>query len=139
MTRWVLGKMDEDREKIETEGRLYQVLGVLSQNQDLYEMQLALLTEGVLGVYDDESGEFLVVEDEDREQFSIAEQLVFVHEYVHFLQDENYDLHASLEGLDDKYDENLAFLALVEGDAIKSNICSDSIVEIAPRPFRLFS
>ena len=112
----VLNSLDESRERLEDTERLYKVLGMLSEEQDLYEIRLSLLTEGVLGTYDTETDEFFVVEDDERE-FSLTEERIYVHEYVHFLQDQNYDLETSLDELEGTLDERLAFIALIEGDA----------------------
>ena len=112
----VLGSLDESRERLEGTERLYKVLGMLNEEHDLYEIHLSLLTEGVLGTYDSETDEFFLVEDVERE-FSLTEERIYVHEYVHFLQDQNYDLKTSLDELEGTLDERLAFIALIEGDA----------------------
>ena len=48
------------REAIEGIQRLYETIGILDQGADLYEMQLSLYSEGVLGYYDDEDEKFYV-------------------------------------------------------------------------------
>jgi hypothetical protein len=86
----------------------------LDQDYDLYTALIDLYSEGVLGFYDPETTEFVVVSNDDA--LDVAEQLTHVHEYVHALQDQHYNLDL----IDD---ENIdteaatAFRALAEGHA----------------------
>ncbi len=136
----VLNNLEESTERLRETERLYKVLGMLSEEQDLYEIQLSLLTEGVLGTYDSETDEFFLVEDGEQ-GFGLTEERVYVHEYAHFLQDQNYDLRTSLDELEGTTDERLAFIALVEGDAriveilyMLNNFDDEQIAAAQPEP-----
>ncbi|MCP4428849.1 MAG: hypothetical protein GY803_30555, partial [Chloroflexi bacterium] len=81
---------------------------------DLYQALLDLLSDGVLGFYDPETAEFVVISDDS--VLDAEEQLTHAHEFVHALQDQYYALDA-LE--DDNLDSEAAaaLRALAEGHA----------------------
>jgi hypothetical protein len=81
---------------------------------DLYQLQLDLLTEQVLGYYDQETKELVVVSDD--QDLSAADKVTTSHELVHSLQDQHFDLTALDEATDD-VDQETALTALIEGDA----------------------
>ena len=110
------GYYDEDREEIYEDERLYATLGILERGTDLFELLLGLQTEGVLGFYDSEEEKLYVVQGDDGE-FGPADVTTYVHELVHGLQQQHFDIHATFEGLRDNSDAARAFRALVEGDA----------------------
>jgi len=70
-----------------------QPLGLLEADFDLGTFYTNLLSEQIAGYYDDETKEMYVV----GEQFSGMERLTYSHEYVHALQDQNYDIANGLQ------------------------------------------
>jgi hypothetical protein len=86
----------------------------VAADYDLYGALVDLYSEGVLGFYDADTAEFVVVSDD--EALSFSEQLTHAHEFVHALQDQNYDL-AQLDDSNLDSDAAAAFRALVEGHA----------------------
>lgn len=86
----------------------------IARDYDLYQAQLDLHSEGVLGFYDPETAEFVVVS--DGALLDPAAQWTHAHEFVHALQDQHYDLDAlNDESLDSE--RRAAIRALAEGEA----------------------
>lgn len=100
--------------------QFYIAFDFVSPEFDLVATYTTLLADQVAGFYDPETGIMnvlltspdAVLEDE----LPILEQLVYVHEYTHALQDQHFDLLTYLEDVTEP-DASLAALALVEGDA----------------------
>ncbi|HYO89099.1 MAG TPA: hypothetical protein VER79_10640 [Candidatus Limnocylindrales bacterium] len=99
----------------------YQVLGLLPDDVDLAQAYLTLLGAQVAGFYDSDTQIMNVIPvlgDTPGSSLSITEQVIFVHEYTHALQDQ----HFGLDALNDPAvtavpDRALALTALIEGDA----------------------
>lgn len=86
----------------------------MERDYDLYAAQVALQSEGILGYYDPETTEFVVVN--DGALLDPAAQWTHAHEFVHALQDQHYDLDAlSDDSLDSE--ARAAVRALAEGEA----------------------
>jgi hypothetical protein len=86
----------------------------MPRDYDLFQAQLDLHSEGVLGFYDPETAEFVVVS--DGALLDPAAQWTHAHEFVHALQDQHYNLDAlSDESLDSE--RRAAIRALAEGEA----------------------
>ncbi|HEX5691168.1 MAG TPA: hypothetical protein VFX76_14240 [Roseiflexaceae bacterium] len=86
---------------------------------DLYQLQLDLLSEQVLGYYDPKTNEFFVLGSQT-ELTPLARETI-AHEFVHSLQDQHYDLEKMRpDNLDD--DRSRAISALIEGDATVSGL-----------------
>jgi hypothetical protein len=86
----------------------------LEQDYDLYTAQIALQSEGILGYYDPDTSEFVVVT--DGALLDPPAQWTHAHEFVHALQDQHYDLGAlSDDSLDSE--QRAAVRALAEGEA----------------------
>ena len=111
------GLFDEDLEEFETTQQLYSTLGVVLRGTDLYGLVLALYSEGVIGLFDEDVEKLLVVQ--ESEEFGPAEVRTYAHEYVHGLQQHHYDLSAIQDRLEERSnsDAGLAYAALREGDA----------------------
>ncbi|MCB9421357.1 MAG: hypothetical protein H6667_16255 [Ardenticatenaceae bacterium] len=86
----------------------------VAADYDLSGALVDLYSQGVLGFYDAETAEFVVVSDD--EVLGFNEQLTHAHEFVHALQDQNYDLER-LNDVNLDSDAAVAFRALVEGHA----------------------
>ena len=103
----------EEREDRDPEPTL-KALGLLEDDVDLEDEVTDSLDEGVVGFYDPES-ERLVVRGRELDAFV---EMVIVHELVHALQDQHFELHRpELDEADDE--RSLAFTSLVEGDATR--------------------
>ena len=86
----------------------------MARDYDLYAAQITLQSEGILGYYDPETAEFVVVN--DGALLDPAAQWTHAHEFVHALQDQHYDLDAlSDDSLDSE--ARAAVRALAEGEA----------------------
>jgi hypothetical protein len=89
------------------------LLGMLDDDVSLEEISSAGFADSVLGYYDPETKQLSLVETGDVE----ASGATILHELVHAIQDQVFDLQSGLlSGVDDD-DAALAARALVEGDA----------------------
>lgn len=106
-------------ETLDRQQALYVALGLLPADIDLRAVYIDLLGSQVAGFYDSETAIMNVVTatGEAGDSLSFTEQIIYVHEYTHALQDAAFDLDAALDGLTDQPDASLAALSLVEGDA----------------------
>ena len=102
--------------------RFYVAFDFLPADVDLRAILDTFYSGQIGGFYDSETKEMNVVllsSNELSDSLPILEQIVYVHEYTHALQDEAFDLTAYLEESNavKNGDRQLARLALVEGDA----------------------
>jgi hypothetical protein len=88
--------------------------GLLAPDEDVADLQLDLLGEGVLGFYDDTEKRMVVVTDAGLDP---AAMVTYAHEYTHALQDANFGLDSLEIDVDGEDDRGLARTALQEGDA----------------------
>lgn len=105
---------ENTEDKFASRAQLLALLGLLPQGTDLYHLLLDLYTEQVAGFYDVEDGKMYLV---SGEEMGPLERLTFVHEYVHAIQDQFFDLRGQVEAVKEDNDRSLALLALAEGDA----------------------
>lgn len=105
----------EIRGEIAISDALYKLLGLIPVESDLFETYSALLDSQVLGAYDPEAEEFVVLQRGDT--FGPSQEFTYAHEYVHRLQDAQFGLDGISERFERNSDQSLAFTALVEGDA----------------------
>ena len=105
-------------EQLTHESALLKLLGVIPQESDLAGIYESMLGSQVLGLYDPEKEQFFVLgNDQSGADFVDTEaQLTYAHEYVHRLQDAEFDLEA-IEDLATDDDMSIAISALIEGDA----------------------
>ena len=89
-------------------------LGLLEPDQDIAELQLQLLGEGVLGFYDDDEKRMVIVTDEGLDALA---KFTYAHEYTHALQDAAFDLSSLETDAEGEDDRSMARIAFVEGDA----------------------
>ena len=110
---------EQDPEDVWRRDRALQLLGVLAEGQGLDEIYLALVPNQVIGFYLADEDELYVVEPEEIVAGGSDQALVtLAHEYVHALQQTNFDiesLSSDVPFLD--FDRQLALSALIEGDA----------------------
>ncbi len=100
----------------------YVTLGLLSPDIDLSEVYLNLLGSQVAGFYDPDTETMNVIPtigDDPGTTLSFTEQVIYVHEFTHALQDQYFGLNALMNNPDvqNSPDRSLALTSLVEGDA----------------------
>ncbi len=109
-------------EQIERTKNFYVALGLLQPDIDLSEVYLNLLGSQVAGFYDSDTETMNVIPtvgDDPGTTLSFTEQLIYVHEFTHALQDQYFGLSALMDNPDvqNSPDRSLAVTSLVEGDA----------------------
>lgn len=100
----------------------YQALGILPPNTDLVQLFIDVLGSQIAGFYDPDTMTMNVIPlsgEAINDGLGLLEEIIYVHEYTHALQDQAYDLDrfVGTDELLDHPDRALASLALVEGDA----------------------
>jgi hypothetical protein len=120
-----------DENELQSEGRMLQKLGLIPAAMNYTEFTLKLLTEQVGGYYDPEKKMFFIAGWLPADQ----QKPVMVHELIHALQDQHFDLNRLLN--EDRKLQNddrlLAHMALFEGDA--TAVMLDYILEPHGRSF----
>lgn len=109
-------RADYPADLVRADQELYEALGVLEPGTDLLATYTEFVGGQVAGYYDPDTGELVVLGDED-EPFDAIELLTIAHELEHALADQALDLPIADEVRTDDPDAQLAGLALVEGDA----------------------
>jgi len=112
----------EQQADTQRQQRVFRAFDLLSAEDDLQAIYEELYASQVAGYYDSEAKYLSVIAPEGREarpSLPLLDQIIFVHEFTHALQDQHFDLNGYLgaEGEEVRGDELLARLALVEGDA----------------------
>lgn len=109
------------REAFDRLERFYVALGLLPADIDLQDVYLSLLNSQVAGFYDPDTKTMNVIPavgNDVGSQLSFTEQVIYVHEFTHALQDQYFDLNSLLTPeIQAEPDHSLAVTALVEGDA----------------------
>jgi len=101
-------------EEREQDNIALRAFGLLEPGQDVAELQLELLGEGVLGFYDDNERRMVIVADAGLDALA---KLTYAHEYTHALQDAAFGLDSLAIDTPGEDDRGLARTALQEGDA----------------------
>jgi hypothetical protein len=111
-----LSDEDEDfNERIDALQPLLVRLGLVPRDLKLREFMEELSGDAIAGFYNPERKElFMIADEEDRAD---GDNMVIAHELTHALQDQHYDLTKMKDQFDGEDDMELAFEALVEGDA----------------------
>lgn len=112
-------------EELARQLRFYTALELLPPGFDLAGVLVELYGQQVAGYYDDETQSMNVIFSGPmpERRLPLLEQIIFVHEYVHALQDQHFTLNkiiedvAYIDPLNRNYDSIVARLALIEGDA----------------------
>ena len=94
---------------------LLKLLGLIPQDESLLEIERSLLEGAVVGLYNHETGELLVLA--DGEELSASAKSVYSHEYAHLLQDVNFGLGDLFENAEQDSERTGALQALAEGEA----------------------
>ncbi len=92
------------------------LLGILPEEVDLAAAVEDLYAEQVVGYYDGDTKELVVA---SGGELTPLGRTIVVHELVHALADQHFDMSATLDGLlqEGRWDEAAALQALAEGDA----------------------
>jgi hypothetical protein len=137
ITEVIQTSFDEDYppDEVAADERLYHGLGLLPKDKKLKDVYIDLLESQVAGLYDPARKKLYVVSKGG--EVGAVEKVYYSHEYDHALQDQNFDLQAITDGLQDETDEALARQALVEGDAyvlmtywLQQNLTTDELTEV---------
>jgi hypothetical protein len=120
----------------EADQKEWVALGLIKSTDDLVQIQLNLLTDQVVGVYDSDAKSLVIVGDQGA--FGPAERMTYAHEFNHALQDQHYDLNRLAPKHSDSNDHSMAVHGLIEGDAIMlqtlwavANLSQDDLLQLA--------
>jgi hypothetical protein len=116
LERYFVDKFNQDYlpNERESDQKLLATLGIINSNETVVQILLDVLEEQIIGIYDqDQKTMYLVA---DNGQFGPDEKGTFVHEYVHALQDQYFDLTTLAPKHPQNDDRSLAIQALTEGD-----------------------
>jgi hypothetical protein len=91
-------------------------LGFIQPTDDLVQIELELLNNQVVGIYDPDSRSMFVVADQG--SFDAAARITYAHEFNHALQDQYYGLSRLAPKHPENIDRSLAVRGLIEGDSI---------------------
>ena len=109
------------REAFDRLERFYVALDLLPADVDLQAVYLNLLNSQVAGFYDPDTETMNVIPAVGNDvgaSLSFTEQVIYVHEFTHALQDQYFDLNSLMTPeIQSLPDQSLAVAALVEGDA----------------------
>lgn len=102
-------------EDLQNTQQLLELLGYIEPGTNIIDLLLDVLGEEVLGFYNRETKTVYVVS--ERERWTPNDVITLAHEYAHALQDQHFDIKAGYEARKGNNDQQLAYQALVEGDA----------------------
>jgi hypothetical protein len=111
------------------------LLGVVDPREDYRELVLGMLGSQVAGLYVPREKALYVVDDDRAGSTTDDEHTVLVHEIVHAIQDEHFDLGARVRWREDGSDAVAAVHALGEGDATLAMLLEKSRGEAIPDAF----
>jgi hypothetical protein len=94
---------------------ILRALDMGSAGANLRQSEIDSMVKGILGFYDHQSKQLVVVT--DRAQMGVSDRVTYAHEFTHSLQDQHYNLTALLDRAKGNADYDMALRALVEGDA----------------------
>ena len=118
--RMFIEDLEEDTKELALDTRLYQRLGILGPNEDLAQLLTDVFSDIVLGFYETDDNTMYIIS--DKEAFSLNDRLTVAHEATHALQQYEFDIGGLLDELEDDDDRRMALRALIEGDALISEL-----------------
>lgn len=113
---------DNPEEDIQDAQDIMVMLGFIEPDLDLEEFYIDLLTEQIAGFYEPEDDSLYLVS--ESQSMSAMDQYTLSHEFIHYLQDQNFDLMRppfhDPDDIAEETDDDASFAAtcLVEGDAV---------------------
>ena len=118
--RMFIEDLEEDARELALDTRLYQRLGILGPNDDLAQLLTDVFSDIVLGFYETDDNKMYIIS--NKEDFSLNDRLTVAHEATHALQQYEFDIGGLLDELEDYDDRRMALRALIEGDALISEL-----------------
>ena len=115
LRRIIEDELAEEADKLELDGHLYALLGIIEPDVSLSDLLLDVYSSIVVGLYDSDEEMLVVLAESD--VFGPAEELTVVHEVTHSLQQMRYDISGMRDAVEDDSDRVTAITALIEGDA----------------------
>lgn len=113
---------EDDRRWFDQTTTLYRLLGHLRKDQDYLTVWQSFGSDSILGLYSPIHDQLWVVHDDgaaiDFDSLPRQEEETLAHELVHAIQDYSFRLDEVYESIVDDLDRNLAWTAVVEGDAV---------------------
>lgn len=106
-----------DPQEIAAADQMLKLLSLIPKDADLVQLLLGLQESQIMGFYEPADGTFYLVDDTRDEPMTPLDQATFVHEYIHALQDQHYDLSRLTEDDGLNEDQKGAMRSLAEGDA----------------------
>jgi hypothetical protein len=100
--------------------RLYATLGLIPSGFDLRAGLLDILTAQVDGLYEPSEKRVYLVS--SAAELSVRGKIILAHELAHAIQDQHFDLQQLLPDAPDNADRSAAIQALVEGDALVTQL-----------------
>lgn len=121
-------------EELQAQARVAKLLGLLAPQVDLLELVVTFVQDQAGGFYDPVRGQIFVLPG-----FSGAlARAVLAHELTHALDDQRYNLQASMESRSEDADALAAFHAVMEGSAMvvqeqwsREQLSMDELLEVA--------
>lgn len=121
---------DEDLDEAAFEEAVFRLLGVITDETAYMSLLQELFVGLVLGFYDLDLEAFVIVS--SNEGIASRDIATIVHEYVHALQDQHFDLGGAFDATASNSDAALAMRFVVEGDArFAEGLIGDLITEAA--------
>lgn len=112
----------DDRRWFAETTTLYRLLGHFRRDQNYLDLYRAFGASAVLGLYSPDHDALWIVRDRSEPprpgELSDEGLETLAHEFVHAIQDAHFDLGATYRSVMDNLDRNLAWTAVVEGDAV---------------------
>ena len=112
LREYLIADLDEDLEVVLADQSLLRAFHVLEPEADLYQLYADMLTVQVASYYNIKDHTFYEVVDPYAPL--VYREYITVHELIHALQDQHYHLDREYEN-DDEY---LAYMCVIEGDAM---------------------
>lgn len=99
--------------------RILEAMQLVDRDAELIDKLLNLFDSQVLAFYDPETHTYFAFDDMPAQAAGIPllQEMVHVHELVHALQDQHFEIGARMEELKLDFDRGHAYQALVEGEA----------------------
>ncbi len=135
---YVLGLYEEEitPEQAERYTHFYHAFDLLPPDTDYLDIYLELLSAQIGGFYEPETRQMntiLIGGGELGDDLPLLEQIIYVHEYTHALQDQHFGLEQVQERAGENLDLGLAIVSLIEGDAmLLTNTYIQSVAERDP-------